>query len=127
METILPFGDNGHRRDPTKAVIILVMEVERIYANELDSEPEIIARKQRKLETRLSSHDELISDLLNKFETVQGELTNLNATVARRATFGIREYRGPQSRKELRLWTLFRQRLKTRLERHLRSLPSGQA
>ena len=95
------------------------MKVERIYANELDSQPEVIAKRQRQLEKRISSHDELISFLLNNLEELQSELPNLKAVIARGAASRIQEQEGLRARMEPRLWALFRQRLRARLEKHL--------
>ncbi len=97
------------------------MKVERIYAHELDSEPVVLARRQRQLDRRLSSHDELISFLLNNLETTQGELLNLKARIARETAPHPGGKEGPRSPRELRLWALFRERIKARLEKHLRA------
>lgn len=95
------------------------MKVERIYEHELDNDPEIIARKQRKFEKRLASHDELLSFLLNNLEQMRSELPNLKAAIARGTASRIREHQQLRARMEPRLWTLFRQRLKVRLKKHL--------
>ena len=99
------------------------MEVERIYAHELDSEPEVMARRQRQLEKRISSHDELIALLLNNLEKIESELPNLKAMIAREAATPHEFLKSPR---ELRLWALFRQRIKTRLEKHLRAVAPQQ-
>lgn len=105
----------------------MMMKVERIYEYELDSDPKIIARKQRQFEKRLASHDELLSFLLNNLEQMQSELPDLKAAIARGTASRIREQQQLRARMEPRLWTLFRQRLQVRLKKHLQANALKQA
>jgi septal ring factor EnvC (AmiA/AmiB activator) len=82
------------------------MEVERIYPHELDSEPEMLARKQHHFESRLASHEESISSLLDNLEKMQSELPQLKAMIIRQAASTIQTQEGLGTHRELRLWAL---------------------
>ncbi|MEE8348135.1 MAG: hypothetical protein V3R94_01080, partial [Acidobacteriota bacterium] len=79
--------------------------------------------KQRQFDKRLSSHDELISFLLNNLEEVQSEIPNLKAMMGREGVQHIEGHEGLRSPREIRLWALFRKRLKNRLVKHLGGIP----
>ena len=127
-DKFVTFGDNGHPENRIESFTIKSMKVERIYANELDSQPEILARNQRKLEKRLASHDELLSFLLNNLEKVQNELpmmeAHLKAVIATKTPAQVRQDESVRARMEPHLWALFRQRLLARLGKQLKAVPS---
>jgi hypothetical protein len=99
------------------------MKVERIYANELDTIPEMMARKQRKFERRLASHDEMIALLLSQLETMQSSLPRMEDRLKAIIDGRTASQHGPReslrTRMEPRLWAIFRQRLQKRLGKHL--------